>query len=107
MNMNFAPYVVIIFNETILRILNVWEEACQQCVSMQYIPTVTSGLEGEHSQDPESGHYYARAVDFRSRDIPFEVRHTLKQTAQEMLGSEYYVMLSEKNFHIQRNKNTF
>ena len=72
---------------------------------MTYEPTLTSGMDGSHST--ESGHYNARALDFRLRDVPFELREGLRQTAQEELGPDYLVILEATHYHIQRQKNSF
>jgi hypothetical protein len=67
-----------------------------------YVATVTSGLEGSHSLN--SGHYEGRSVDFRSKDVPFELRQNLKAAAQELLGPDYLVILEETHYHIQRQR---
>jgi len=104
--MNFKPNVIVIFNPTILRMMEAFEQACQEIVSMTYVPTVTSGLEGTHS-NAMSGHYFARSIDFRSKDVPFELRMPLKNRAQELLGSDYLVLLEDNHYHIQRQKESF
>jgi hypothetical protein len=102
MRINFLANCIVIFTPTVLHILGTWITACEQAVSMQYVPTVTSGQDGTHSLN--SGHYEGRSVDFRSKDVPFELRQNLKNTAQELLGSDYLVILEETHYHIQRQR---
>ena len=103
--MDFLPNTVVIWTVTNLTIKAAWEEACQQIISMVYVPTLTSGMEGKHSL--ESGHYHGRALDFRSKDVPFELRMPLKNRAQELLGSDYLVLLEDNHYHVQRQKESF
>jgi hypothetical protein len=103
--MDFLPNTIVIWTTTNLTIARAWREACQQIISMTYVPTLTSGMEGQHSL--ESGHHYGRALDFRSKDVPFELRMPLKNRVQELLGSDYLVLLEESHYHIQRQKESF
>lgn len=100
--MNFKSNTIVIFNTSIQRMLEAWKEACKEILPLTYEPTVTSGIDGSHSL--ESGHYYGRSLDFRSRDIPFELREVLKKKAQTILGPTYLVLLESSHYHIQRNK---
>lgn len=103
--MKFKTNVVICFNETCQFILASWAEACCRAVSMTYEPTCTSGMDGTHSIS--SGHYYGRSLDFRVRDIPFELRRNVQTAAQELLGPSYLVLLEQNHFHVQRQHDSF
>jgi len=103
--MRFKSNVLVCHNTTVAFILASWEEACKRAVSMDYDPTCTSGMDGTHSV--ESGHYFARALDFRVRDIDFHLRRNLQAAAQELLGPSYLVLLEQTHYHIQRNHDTF
>ena len=103
--MNFLPNTVVIWTVTNIAIKEAWEAACQQVISMIYVPTLTGGMEGQHSL--ESGHYHGRALDFRSKDVPFELRMPLKNRVQELLGADYLVLLEDNHFHVQRQKESF
>lgn len=103
--MLFKLNIQIVFNATCLFILESWTEACKRAVSMTYEPTCTSGLDGKHSD--HSGHYYGRALDFRSRDVDYHLRENLKQAAQEILGPHFLVLLEQNHFHIQRQHDSF
>ena len=98
--MKYKVNCLVCFNDTILRIIDAWEEACIRTVSNDYEPTVTSAMDGTHSR--LSGHYFARSIDFRSKDVPFELRQNLKNMAQEILGVEYLVILEDSHYHIQK-----
>lgn len=103
--MRFKPNVIVCHNETCTFILDSFAEACKRAVSMKYEPTCTSGMEGEHSL--ASGHYYGRALDFRSRDIEFHLRQNVLHAAQEILGPAYLVLLEDSHYHIQRQHDSF
>ena len=103
--MKFKANVIVIFNPTVQTIMDGWEKACHAVISLRYEPTVTSGMDGAHSLD--SGHYYGRALDFRSSDIPFTIRANLVAAAQEILGPKYFVLLESDHIHIQRQKDSF
>jgi len=99
--MRFKLNTLIIYNATIEAIFEAWERACKEAVSMTYQPMCTSGLDGQHSE--KSGHYFGRSADFRTSDIPFELRVNVKNAAQEYLGSDYLVILESTHCHIQLN----
>jgi len=105
--MNFLYGVIVIWNDTTLRIKQVWEESCREMISMAYIPTCTCGLEGVHSRNPESGHPQGRSLDMRSKDVPFHLRMPLLHHAQQKFGSDYLVLLEDDHYHIQRQHDSF
>jgi len=100
--MKFKQNTCVMWNATCLEIKAAWEEACQRTISMAYEPTLTSGMDGTHSLT--SGHYEARSLDFQSCDVPFELRKNVQLAAQELLGSDYLVLLEADHFHIQKNR---
>lgn len=104
MNINFKPNVIIVWTTTNIKIATAFCDACKEVLT-NYIPTVTSGSEGTHSLD--SGHYYGRALDFRSMDIKEGARPKVRDLVQILLGHDYLCLLEDDHFHIQRNKNTF
>ena len=103
--MKFAPNITITFTHTNIAIAEAWEVACREVLGRAYEPTCTSGLSGRHSE--MSGHYYGRALDFRTRDIPPAQRATIKERCQLALGPEFYLEIEDDHVHIQKNKNTF
>jgi len=103
--MKFKTNILICHNETCAFILDSWQEACRRAVSMNYEPTCTSGMDGKHSIS--SGHYYGRALDFRSRDVPYELRKNVILAMQEILGPSYLVLLETNHFHVQRQHDSF
>lgn len=53
--------------------------------------TITSGIDGEHRED--SLHYSGLALDFRTKDLPANLKLIMVSEVSDMLGSQYDVML--------------
>lgn len=113
------------WNEVLEQIDEAFLSASRQIMGVNFIPFCSSVLEGNHSYDPESGHYQARSKDFGTHGflwideqevpvkIPEEKWEELATLLQAFLNEKhgvgiYYVKLERNpsHFHIQRNKNT-
>ena len=114
--------VICVTNSTTDIMSMVFEDICREVIDPYFEGQRTSGVEGNHSQAPESGHYYGR-----SEDYGFEGRHVLTKTPikipdnirqeiadecqrrfDHMWGkSMFYVLLEKDHFHFQRQKNSF
>lgn len=92
--MKFLNGVMILFNEPCMAILAAWEEACHMAIAMTYEPTVCGGVETVQSTE---------ALNFLCKDIPYELRVNVQHTAQEILGSAYYISLEQTYFHVKKN----
>lgn len=103
--MRFKTNAIIVYTPTVKYLLQKWEQAFQEMVSMAQEPLCTSGFDGTHSE--HSGHYHGRALDFNVSEVPFELRKPLENRVRELLGPDYYVELESDHYHLQRNKNTF
>ena len=107
MNLRFKPNILIVWTQTNLAIAEAFCQACREIVGEAYVPTLTSGMDGQHSA--ESGHYYGRALDFRSHDLPDDttLRQGIKTRVGVILGDRYLCLLEPTHFHIQRQRNSF
>ena len=106
MNIYFKPNVIVVWTHTNIEIADGFCQACTE-VYPGYIPTLTSGSDGIHSD--QSGHYYGRALDFRSHDLPNDgnLIWQIKERWEELLGVNYLCILEGDHFHLQRQKNSF
>ena len=114
--------VVAVANSTTEIMATVFEDICREVIDPYFEGQRTSGVEGNHSQNPESGHYYGRSEDygFEGRHvlhkgpivIPKEKRHAIANNCQHRLDSMwgknmFLVILEDTHFHFQRGKNSF
>ena len=108
----FKRNVTVTFTQTNLWLIEAFDQAMRAVVGMDSF--VTSGLEGTHS--PNSGHYYGRALDFRSHHLSQAhkdmVLEKVKAYLTEHAKGTYYVSLEQpgtdnEHFHAQRNKGSF
>lgn len=60
---------------------------------------VTSALDGTHSAS--SVHYYGYALDFRTRDTPFEVVAVIAESLRLRLGAQYRVIVHSTHMHVE------
>lgn len=96
-----------------------FEDTCRALLHPHFEGQCTSGIEGNHSVVPESGHYYGRSRDygFTGRDvftrdalvIPVERRDEIARAVQARLDRDYglyeFLVLRESDhFHLQRRK---
>ena len=107
MNIQFKLNSTVIWTSTNIRMAEAFCQACEEIAGADYVPTLTSGLEGIHSE--ESGHYYGRALDFRSHDLPNdgEILWKIKQRFEEILGADFLCLLEDNHFHLQRDRHSF
>lgn len=61
--------------------------------------TITSGVDGEHSEN--SLHYRGLALDFRTRDLPKDEVSTVAEELQAALGKDYAVLIESDHIHTQ------
>jgi hypothetical protein len=61
-----------------------------------YNPTITSGVEGRHSEN--STHYTGWALDWRIRDYPGDVQRWVGEIKKK-LGGRFYVLLEGNHIH--------
>ena len=61
--------------------------------------TLTSALDGKHSS--QSLHYVGQAIDLRTRDVPEDLRKTLRKKIAQRLGSDFDVILEKTHIHIE------
>lgn len=122
--MKYKRGCVIVWNETIDAILHAFEWGATMVMGETFTPLCTSGVDGNHSLDPESGHYQARSLDFGFRgyrsagfedvevDIPENSRDRVVTMVQNRLDDlhgkgKYFVLKEDTHFHVQRNKGPF
>jgi len=60
---------------------------------------ITSGDDGVHSLG--SKHYIGNALDFRTRDIPEDLRANVAADAGRILGENYDVVLEGTHLHVE------
>lgn len=60
--------------------------------------TITSGIEGSHSE--YSDHYKGLALDFRTRYFHREDSYKVKAEMVDSLGDDYYILLHETHLHV-------
>lgn len=77
---------------------------------MGYECWITSAREGRHKHDPMRGsiskHFYGRAMDFRTRNVPKARRQELFERINDLLWDGWYVKLEGgigPHIHIQLN----
>lgn len=83
-------------NPATLRILNI----AQKEASNGYEITITSGVDGKHSDG--SAHYTGKAFDLRTKDFPASTK-LWAERIQKALGSYYFVLVESDHLHIQYN----
>jgi len=122
--MHYKRGVVVVHNETTDAIEEGFTWGAQIVMGELFEPLCTSGVDGNHSTDPESGHYQARALDFGLRgfqpalgrliEVPIPeskweevVKYTQTRLNDRYQAGRYVVLLEVGHFHVQRNKNTF
>lgn len=113
--------VVVVENETTRAIKQAFETVCFRVMGPDFECQVSSGIDGNHSISPESGHYQARALDFSLYGfskatgtritIPVDKRAVIVNECQGLLNNEpsparYLVILESTHIHIQREKNS-
>jgi len=69
-----------------------------------YVPTVTSGTDGEHGDD--SLHYDGLALDFRTKDLSPRLKQQMIADVRDELGGSYDVVLefagsANEHLHIE------
>lgn len=114
--------VIHVTNSTTEIMSMVFEDICREVVDPYFEGHRTSGIDGNHSLNPESGHYYGRSEDygFEGRHvlskmpifIPVEKRQAIANNCQHrfdaMWGKNMFLVILEKDhFHFQRQKNSF
>ena len=122
--MKYKRGAIVIHNETIDTIEEALTFGARIVMGEIFEPVCTSGVDGNHSTNPESGHYQARALDFgfygfvpvsgvlARVEIAPEKRtpildHTMQRLTDLYGAGRYFGMLEDDHFHLQRNKNTF
>lgn len=84
--------------------------AVVQAVWRRYVPdirpTITSANDSKHAAN--SKHYENQALDFRTHDLPMELKAIMFDEVQAMLGGEYwsdfeYPGTSNEHLHVQYN----
>ena len=70
-------------------------------------PVITSGNDSRHSFN--SKHYKNKALDFRTKDLPYYAKNRIARTVAYNLGRDYYVQLeslgsNNEHLHVQYNK---
>lgn len=107
MRLAFKQNCIIIWTSTNLAIAEAFCQVCEEVLPPGYLPTVTSGMDGQHSL--ESGHYYGRALDFRRQDMlaDDELLWKIGVRVGEVLGKHYLCILERDHYHIQRQKDSF
>ena len=60
---------------------------------------ITSANDREHSTG--SLHYSGLALDFRTRDIPIELRQSFSNKVKMALGQEFDVVLEKDHLHVE------
>jgi hypothetical protein len=74
---------------------------CPTCKAPVYIPCLTSGADGIHSQD--SPHYRNMALDFRSSDWPLGSRDSILRALKDELDAGlYHYVLESDHLHVER-----
>lgn len=63
--------------------------------------TVTRGLEFAPNSLEDSLHYDGLALDFRTRDASLAIRKEIANTAKNILGKDYDVILETTHMHIE------
>lgn len=71
-----------------------------------YSATITSSMDGTHMQN--SKHYEGLAEDYRTHDLPGNLKRTMFTELQNILGTDYLVLFEYENqdnehLHIQYN----
>ena len=61
--------------------------------------TITSGREGEHSEN--SKHYRGLALDFRTRHLSRANRRKLAEDVRHVLGDDFDVVLELTHMHVE------
>lgn len=57
--------------------------------------TITSGMDGEHMQN--SKHYEGLAEDYRTHDLPPELKYAMFNEVRMALGTDYQVIFEYEN----------
>lgn len=60
-----------------------------------FTPTITSSMDGEHMDS--SLHYQGLAEDYRTHDLPGNLKQTMFDAVQSLLGSDYQVIFEYEN----------
>lgn len=67
--------------------------------SFSALCVITSALDSKHSA--KSFHYEGRALDFRTREIPAELRKDFAEAVHAALGDEFDVVLESDHLHVE------
>lgn len=60
-----------------------------------FTPTITSSMDGEHMQN--SKHYEGLAEDYRTKDLPHNLKSTMFNQVRNILGTDYDVLFEYEN----------
>jgi len=57
--------------------------------------TITSGMDGQHMEN--SKHYVGLAEDYRTKDVPKNLKYSMFNEVRNILGSDYQVIFEYEN----------
>lgn len=60
-----------------------------------FTPTITSSMDGEHMQN--SKHYAGLAEDYRTHDLPDDLKYAMFNQVRNILGTDYDVLFEYEN----------